>query len=180
LQALDGGGRVLYIGSFSKVLFPGTRLGYLVAPTDLADVFASARRFVDVHPPILLQAALSDFMEEGHFGRHLRRMRVSYRERGEAMKEAFDRYLKGAITMAQPQTGMHVVGWLPDDMNDQLVSGAAALEGIEARPLSFYGLGTVKAGLVLGFGTVSLKEITEGARTLARALEAVQRKNRRR
>jgi DNA-binding transcriptional MocR family regulator len=94
-------------------------------------------------------------------------------------KDAFDRYLRGAINVVQPQTGLHTVGWLPDDMNDQFVSTAAAVGGIGARPLSCYSLGMVKSGLVLGFGTVSPKEINEGARK-ARAFEVVQRKHRNR
>ncbi|WP_119305152.1 MocR-like pyridoxine biosynthesis transcription factor PdxR [Dongia deserti] len=174
LRALDRGDRVLYIGSFSKVLYPGLRLGYMVVPADLVDAFAAARRFIDVHPPLLPQAALTDFIEEGHFGRHLRRMRMIYAERAQALSEAFDRHLSGALSIAQPQAGMHTVAWITGKLSDRSVSEAAAREGVEARPLSVYSLGRSKPGLVLGFGNVMPREITEGARKLARALDRIR------
>ncbi len=170
LQALDRAGRVLYIGSFSKVLFPSLRLGYLVVPADLADAFASARRFVDVHPPVLLQAALADFIVEGHLGRHLRRMRVAYRERADALKLSADRYLMGLLDVEPPQAGMHTVGWLPEQIDGTTAWAAAAKLGVEARPLSLYSIGRTRPGLVLGFGAVRPSEIERGVRKLASAL----------
>ncbi|SRR6266851_6959096 len=80
LQGLDNANRVIYIGTFSKVLFPALRLGYLVVPSELGEVFIAARRFVDRHVSALEQVALADFMLEGHFTRHLRRMRTLYAE----------------------------------------------------------------------------------------------------
>jgi GntR family transcriptional regulator/MocR family aminotransferase len=177
LQALDRGGRVLYIGSFSKVLYPGLRLGYLIVPDDLVELFTTVRRFVDVHPPILYQAALADFIEEGHFARHLRRMRVLYGERAHVLKEALDRHLAGAISAGEPQAGMHMVGWLATSTDDRQIADLAAGQGIEVRPLSHYWLGSAKPALVLGFGAVSPKEIESGARKLAQAVEASCRRN---
>jgi GntR family transcriptional regulator/MocR family aminotransferase len=174
LRALDRADRVLYIGSFSKVLYPGLRLGYMVVPADLVDAFAAARRFIDVHPPLLPQAALADFIEEGHFGRHLRRMRMIYAERAQALSEAFDRYLSGMLSIAQPQAGMHTVAWITGKLSDRSVSEAAARQGVEARPLSVYSLGRRKPGLVLGFGNVTPREIAEGARKLAQVIERLR------
>lgn len=171
LQSLDPAGRVLYVGSFSKVLFPAIRLGYLVVPPNLVDAFVAARHFVDVHPPVLQQAALADFIAEGHFGRHLRRMRMLYAERGEALVAAARRHLSGLLDVQEPQAGMHTIGYLPAAADDQLVSTRASLVGVEARPLSVYGIGRVRPGLVLGFGTVSPREIEKGAQALAQAID---------
>lgn len=88
LQGLDRAGRVCYIGTFSKVMFPSLRLGYLVAPPELAAAFAAARTIVDRHAPTVEQAALADFIIEGHFARHIRRMRALYAERQALLVEA--------------------------------------------------------------------------------------------
>ncbi|WP_137390998.1 hypothetical protein [Rhodoligotrophos defluvii] len=114
-------------------------------------------------------------MEEGHFGRHLRRMRVLYGERAQTLKDAVGRYLGGVLSAPEPQAGMHMVGWLPENMDDRQVASAAALEGIEARPLSLYGMEPLKPGLVLGFATVPASETNEGVIKLARAIETVLR-----
>jgi GntR family transcriptional regulator/MocR family aminotransferase len=178
LAALDRDGRVLYLGSFSKIMFPGLRLGYLVVAEDLVETFVAARRFVDVHPPALAQAALADFFEAGHFGRHLRRMRMLYRERGLAMKAAVDRELGGALELETPAAGLHAVAWMPKDMDDAALSRAAAAEGIEARPLSLYATAPAAPALVLGFGSVAPRGAREGARALARAFEKIRREAR--
>jgi len=178
LAALDRDGRVLYLGSFSKIMFPGLRLGYLVLPGDLVDSFVAARRFVDVHPPALAQAALADFFEAGHFGRHLRRMRMVYRERGLAMKAAIDRELGGALALETPAAGLHAIAWLPKGADDRALSRAAAEQGIEARPLSLYAVGAVPPALVLGFGSVEPRGARDGARRLAKAFAAVARRGR--
>src|SRR5205085_6782222 len=91
LQGLDTAGRVIYTGSFSKVLFPALRLGYLVVPSDLVDAFVKARALMDREPPILEQVVLAQFIAADHFARHLRRMRVLYAERQAALVEALER-----------------------------------------------------------------------------------------
>src|SRR2546421_4631283 len=93
LQSLDSGERVIYVGTFSKVLFPSLRLGYLVAPSALLEGLVAARDFIDMHPPLLEQMALADFIAAGHFARHLRKMRVQYRERRDALVDALTREL---------------------------------------------------------------------------------------
>src|SRR6185369_12588075 len=120
LQGLDATNRVIYIGTFSKVLFPALRLGYLVVPDSLVDAFRAARRFVDHHPPSLEQAALAAFMDEGHLTRHIRKMRTLYAERREMLVELASRDLP--LTIHAPEAGMHLVGWLPPGIDDQAAS----------------------------------------------------------
>ena len=167
LLSLDQYGRVIYVGSFSKSLYPGLRLGFLVLPDSLVDHFVAKRRFIDFHPPMLLQAALADFIEDGHFNRHIRRLRKAYGERAEALSYHFDRQANGLARLTKPQAGMHSVAWLPSHADDKAISRLAARNGIEARALSFYGQAKQKPGLVLGFGTLTPEEIAKGVATLA-------------
>jgi GntR family transcriptional regulator/MocR family aminotransferase len=166
LLSLDQQGRVIYVGSFSKSLFPGLRLGFLVLPYGLVDHFVARRRFIDFHPPMLLQAALADFIEEGHFARHLRRMRKTYGERASALAHHLERNARGLIRLRKPEAGLHAVAWLPPRADDQTVARLAAQKGVEVRALSVYGRRKQEAGLVLGFGTVTPEEIAKGATAL--------------
>ena len=159
LQALDQSECVIYVGTFSKVLFPSLRLGYLVVPPNLVEVFAAARALSDRHSPLIEQAVLADFMAEGHFTRHIRRMRVLYAERQAALIEAAQP-LKPMIEIAPCNTGMHLVGWLPDGVDDRLVSQHLAQQGVIAPPLSRYCLEpAAKSGLVLGYTAVDSHQI---------------------
>ncbi|MDQ4106850.1 MAG: PLP-dependent aminotransferase family protein, partial [Actinomycetota bacterium] len=118
LQGLDSGGRVIYVGTFSKVLFPSLRLGYLVVPENLVDAFCAARALSDRHAPVVEQAVLTDFIVEGHFSRHMRRMRTLYTERQAALVEAAGRKLAGILEVRPAEAGMHLVGWLPEGADD--------------------------------------------------------------
>jgi GntR family transcriptional regulator / MocR family aminotransferase len=138
LQGLDRDGRVVYLGTFSKVLFPGLRLGYVVVPPDLVEAFAAARALVDRHPPALDQLVLADFMAEGHFGRHLRRTRALYAERQATLVEEAGRHLDGRLEVAPAEAGMHLVGWLPAGHDDRHASARAAALGLDVQPLSRY------------------------------------------
>lgn len=171
LQGLDQTNRVIYIGTFSKVLFPSLRLGYIVLPNALIKLFAIAQRFLNTHPPILEQLALADFIAEGHFGRHLRRMRALYLVRKEALLAAI-RSECGTLLEAQaPEAGMHLVGWLPPGMADQEIEQRAMQRGIEAVALSPMSKQPVRrGGLVLGYAACSEEEIHAGVRTLASVL----------
>lgn len=173
LQGLDSSaeGCVIYVGTFSKVLSPALRLGYLVVPPDLVDAFVAARELVDRHSPSLDQATLAEFMAEGHFARHVRRMRVLYAGRQEALIEASERELSGLLDVRPAGAGMHVVGWLPDGADDREVSRRAAASGIEAAALSRHKIeAPVPAGLLLGYAAYEEAEIQAGARRLAEAL----------
>jgi GntR family transcriptional regulator / MocR family aminotransferase len=173
LQGLDSAGRVVYIGTFSKVLFPSLRLGYLVAPSELFRGFIATRRLVDVHLPLLEQMALADFIAEGHFARHLRKMRLMYLERRNALVEALTRELGDLLDVTVPEAGMHLVAWLPSDMSAQAATHLTAAHGLHLLPISQFSLRSLpRDGLLLGFASASPEELRAGVKTLALALRA--------
>jgi GntR family transcriptional regulator/MocR family aminotransferase len=171
LQGLDNDGRVIYVGTFSKTIFPSLRLGCIVVPKDLVKVFIAARALLDRHSPSLDQAILADFINEGHFARHIRRMRSLYEERQEILVAAAKRELKGLLEVKAAEAGMHLVGWLPKKVSDKTASEKAALYGVEAVPLSAYSSHHLpRGGLVLGYTALNTRQIRDGVRRLAQAL----------
>lgn len=177
LQGLDRDNRVIYIGSFSKVLFPALRMGYLVVPPDLVNDFLMVRSRTDMHSPTLEQAALADFMEEGFFSRHIRRMRILYAERQARLVEAARRELAGLLDIRPAEAGMHLVGYLPGDSDDQRVAHRVLAAGIYTPPLSAYAIEPLeKRGVLLGYTGVSETEIDEGVRRMARALVSAKQR----
>ena len=136
LQGLDTAGRVIYAGTFSKVLFPALRLGYLVVPPELVDAFVAARALADRHSPSVTQAALADFIDGGHFARHVRRTRALYAERQAALVRAARRTLGGLLEVAPAEAGMHLMGWLPAGVDDRAAARAALARDVDAPPLS--------------------------------------------
>ncbi|BDI30007.1 GntR family transcriptional regulator [Capsulimonas corticalis] len=173
LQSLDTHGRVIYTGTFSKVLFPALRLGYIVAPPALVDAFAVARRLMDSHSPLREQLILTEFMQEGHFERHIRRMRSLYQERQQLLVEETRRELGGTLDTAPADGGMHLVGYLPTSIDDGKVALAAEKQGIRTQALSHNYLETPqRSGLVLGYAAASSQEIIDGVRGLATILRA--------
>ena len=173
LQGLDRGGRVIYFGTFSKVLFPALRLAYLVVPPGLVDSFAGAKAVSDRHSPTVDQAVLAEFIQEGHFTRHIRRMRALYLERLQSLLDALQRELEGVIEVHRPEAGMHVIGWLPKGSDDRQISMRAAENGVDAAPISaYYVHHCPRPGLMLGYTGYSQAAIRDGVRRLARALSA--------
>ena len=180
LQGLDRDGLVLFAGSFSKVLFPSLRLGYLVIPADLLKYFAAAKSLSSRHAPLLEQAVLCDFITEGHFGRHLRRMREVYAERLAVLLESARQKLAGLLEISNVEAGLQTVGWLCGGMDSQSAAKAAAARNVEVIPLSSYTRGNVtQEGLQLGFAAVDTREIRRGVLELAAALEGESKTPRR-
>jgi GntR family transcriptional regulator/MocR family aminotransferase len=173
MQGLDRNGLVLFAGSFSKVLFPSLRLGYLVIPADLLDHFAAAISVTSRYAPLLEQAVLCDFITEGHFGRHLRRMREVYAERLSVLLESARQRLAGLLEISSIEAGLQTVGWLKHGLDDESAANAAAKRDVEVIPLSRYSKGRMpREGLQLGFAAVDAREIRRGVQELAVALEA--------
>lgn len=175
LQGLDNSGRVIYVGTFSKTVYPSLRLGYLIVPPSLVDRFRSAAALFDHFSPTLDQATLARFIEEGHFTRHVRRMRSIYKERQDALLSAASRDLDGLIRIEPAGTGMHVVGWLLRPGTDAEVMAKRSLErGLELRALSRYCLrAELPPALVLGFAAVPPRELISGVRALRAVLQGI-------
>jgi GntR family transcriptional regulator/MocR family aminotransferase len=172
LQGFDEGGHVLFAGSFSKVLFPSLRLGYLVVPEDLVDTVAAARSVLSRHPPLIEQAVVCDFIVAGHFARHLRRMRQVYAERLSVLLDGARQHLSGLLEISTVEAGLQTVGWLRAGLDGESVARAAAARGVEVTPLGRYARGALaREGLQLGFAAVDATEIERGVRELAVTLE---------
>jgi GntR family transcriptional regulator/MocR family aminotransferase len=176
LQGLDREGCVVYIGTFSKVLFPALRIGYLVVPPDLAARFAAVREAMDVFPPSLPQAVFVDFMKEGHFARHIRRVRSLYRERRSVLAEALARELGSVVELIGDSAGMHLAVALKRGLRDLPIAEGAARQGLWTMPLSSCYLGKPsRQGLVLGYGGTSVAEIPAAVQRLRRVVASFDR-----
>jgi GntR family transcriptional regulator/MocR family aminotransferase len=174
LQGLDRNSRVIYIGTFSKVLFPSLRFGYLIIPEDTVDIFLAARWVSDRCSPLIEQAALADFIAEGHFASHVRRMRALYMERRAVMIETIRERLGDLVETGDAEAGMHTVAWLPPGVDDSLISAAAAKEGLFVLPASEFALRPMaRGGLLLGYAAFAPAVI----RKAMHDLELVVRKN---
>ncbi len=171
LQGLDPDGRVIYMGTFSKVLFPSLRLGYLVVPPDLVEAFTAARALVDQHSPLMDQAVLAEFMAQGHFSRHIRQMRALYAERQACLLGEAQHKLEGLLALVPDPAGMHLIGHLPSGLPDEVVTKRAAQQGIDLLPLSwFYMKAPPQNGLLLGYAAFSPEKIRVGVDALASVL----------
>ena len=170
LHGLAAPGRVLYTGSFSKLLFPALRIGYVIVPPDVVDLFAAARWLVDRHSPPLEQAVLADFIDEGHFARHVRRMRTLYAERQGALVDAASKDLEGILDVPASDAGLHLIGWLGAAMPEATVLQAASSVGIELTPTSWFSSQEpVRQSVILGYAPFSAREIRRATRALSRA-----------
>ncbi|HKV24303.1 MAG TPA: PLP-dependent aminotransferase family protein [Candidatus Acidoferrum sp.] len=175
LQGLDHGSRVVYIGTFSKILFPSLRLGYVVLPHDLVNCFSSVRYAMDIGPPHFFQAVLTDFMKEGHFARHIRRMRQLYSQRRAVLVESLSNEFGGSLEIVGSEAGMYLTLFLPKGYSDHELAVRAARDRFWLFPLSPAYLGKKKRqGLVLGFGSTSVEEIPRAVRRLKNLMAAAR------
>ncbi|MPZ08990.1 MAG: aminotransferase class I/II-fold pyridoxal phosphate-dependent enzyme, partial [Kiloniellaceae bacterium] len=152
-------GRVIYIGSFSKVLFPSIRVGYLVVPENLVDAVSAAQGALGAQPTALVQPVLAAFIEEGHFATHVRRMRRLYAARQAALVAAAERHLGDFLSVAPDDTGLHLMAWLTpavaEGLGDRGAAEVAAATGIAVSPLCEYFTGRPdRQGLLLGYAAV--------------------------
>jgi GntR family transcriptional regulator/MocR family aminotransferase len=172
LQGLDHARRVVYLGTFSKLLFPSLRLGYAVLPEDLVAPFAAARHLADRQSSGLVQAIMTGFMENGDFARHLKRMRARYGERQAFVIDLLRRHLGGLIAVRPVESGMYLTAWLPSDRDDRAVAAALAEVGVIALPLSALTLEAARPpGLVLGYTGHGEAEIARAVERMAAVLD---------
>lgn len=168
LQGLAGrDNRVIYIGTFSKVLFSSLRLGYLIVPSDLVHSFVKAMLFTSFHAPALEQLVLSDFINEGHFGRHIRKMRQLYADRQKFLVSEIKRELGEYLEISRKEAGMHLIGWLKNGLRDKTVAEKALENNVNVAPLSFYCLNEkLPDGLILGYTGINKDEIRRAVKRL--------------
>jgi GntR family transcriptional regulator / MocR family aminotransferase len=175
LQGLDTQGCVLYTGTFSKVMFPALRLGYLVVPDALIDALGAARHYAGYHSPYLEQAVMADFIADGHFERHIRRMRSIYHERQRVLLEALDEHLADEVSPDRTDAGMTLIAWL-HHRDDASVAYAAQRAGIDLVAMSWLAIDyPVRSGLLLGYSGVCEADLREGVRRLAEVFAEMQR-----
>jgi len=175
LAGLDRDGRVLYAGTFSKLLFPALRLGFLVLPPPLVDPFRRAKGAADTGSPTLLQLALADFLVGGHFERHLRRSRLRHAALRRVMLESIAEHLGDAVEVAGADAGLHVLLWLRDGepADVERLRRRAAELGVGIYPTTpFYAGGSPRAGIILGWASLGPRDIREGIRLLGTVLRA--------
>lgn len=168
IHGLDRNGRVIYIGTFSNVLFASVRLGYLIVPKDLRDTFIATRWVLDGASPFFEQAALADFIVEGHLASRIRRTRSLYMERRSVMIRTIREQISDVLETWDSEGGTHLVAWLPPHVDDSRVCAEATKAGICAMPVSGFSIGPLtQGGLVLGFAAFTPEVISKSLRDLA-------------
>jgi GntR family transcriptional regulator/MocR family aminotransferase len=172
LQGIDGSGRVIYVGSFNKILFPALRIAYAIVPESLVGAFVDAKHVADGHTAMLTQGVLAAFIQEGHLARHLRKTRAIYDERRRAFLEEAQ-ILAAVLELGPARAGLHVTGLFraagARRVDDRAVAGECARAGVEVHPLSRYGA-TDRGGLVFGFAGASRAAARLGLQIVRRAI----------
>jgi GntR family transcriptional regulator/MocR family aminotransferase len=169
-QGLDGADRVLYVGTFSKVLFPGLRLGYVVLPEPLVEGFLRLKATADGFAPPWSQATLASFIAEGHLAQHVRRMRVLYRRRRAALLAALQQHAGDLFDIRASEAGLHLAAEFRDGRDDRAAAQMANAAGLSVTPLSRYAISRPVSGFLLGFAGFPEAELEAAAQRLAKAL----------
>lgn len=174
LQGLDRDQRVIYLGTFSKVLFPALRLGYVVLPPSLVDPFHKAMRLVDRGAPTLTQAAVADFINEGHFERHLQRLRKEYGQRRRSLVQAIEESIGDSVSYSKVEAGLHVMLFLPPGIDEDILIKEVARLGVGVYPGKPYHLEQpASPSILLGFSGLNSDEICEGVARISDALRSI-------
>lgn len=171
MQGLDRNDSVIYMGTFSKVLFPALRIGYLVVAPELVKIFAQAKRLLDRHSPLLEQSVLADFIGEGHLERHLRRMRTLYSQRRQALVKSLESRLGEHVTILGNTAGIHLMVQLQTDVSDAEIMVRAAQMGVGLTSAAPFYLKSGRGGqFLLGYANLEAEKIDEGVCRLAQVL----------
>jgi GntR family transcriptional regulator/MocR family aminotransferase len=171
LQGIDSDARVIYIGSFSRVIFPSIRVGYIVIPPDLIERFMTVRFSLEAFPPYLFQEVLTDFICAGRFARHIRCMRALYKERRTALVESLQNTFGDMLEIHGAEAGMHLTVTLPPGFNDVDIASQAARYGLCLWPLSPCYINKPRHGFVLGFAATPAHQMAGAVHQLSRLLE---------
>jgi GntR family transcriptional regulator / MocR family aminotransferase len=171
LQGLDDGERTIYVGTLNKLLFPGVRVGYAVVPPALLRAFVNMRHLTDRHPPSLGQMVVAEFMRQGHFAGHIRRVRLVCRDQRDTLVSELRRLAPDRLSVDAVDQGKHLVAYLARGLSDVGVEAAALRRGVVTRAISrMYRKATPRSGLLLGFTGYSRAAIASAAGTLARVV----------
>jgi GntR family transcriptional regulator/MocR family aminotransferase len=176
LQGMDQDGRVLYLGTFSKVMYPGIRLGYMVIPPQLVAPFKNGLYELQRPGQVMIQAALADFIEEGHFASHIRRLRQTYGERRRLLQTSLAPIANVGARLSPVDSGLHLVVEFDPNINDVRVAEMAAERGLRVYPLSNYCVGeTREKGLLIGYAYAATEHITQYGNKLAEVIQTALR-----
>ena len=174
LQTLDATGRVLYVGSFSKTMLPSLRLGFVVAPASLTDALRAAKYVADWYTPLPTQLAMANFIDQGYFARHVRKMRAVYQVRHDSITEALGQQLSGHLTIIPSAVGLHIsataMSASPAILDAAFQRALAA--GVGVHPLSMFQFNQPSPpGIAIGYGAIQAERIEEGIRLLRKAFD---------
>ena len=176
LQGMDEHGRVLYLGTFSKVMYPGIRLGYMVIPSQLVDAFKNGLYELQRPGQVMIQAALADFMEEGHFTSHIRRLKLIYAERRRLLQAALAPIMSVGARLSPVDSGLHLVVEFDAHIDDVHLAEMAFAQGLRVYPLSHYCFNQPEKGLIIGYAYAATENITEYGNLLAAVIQTVLKK----
>ncbi len=173
LKALDRADNVVYVGTFSRIILPSLRMGYLILPEDLVRPVVAIRAMTDRHPPPLEQSLVADFLLNGHFSTHVRRMRKLYADRQQMLVDALTAEFGDLFDLRPAGAGMHLIGWLPKGWDDREFGAVAEKYGIIVRPLSpYYYKRPPRNGLLLGHASLTSGQLRFGVRQLVKTVQA--------